>query len=379
MGLQPTASKTSLLLQCGYPFDPKREIVKEEDPGDPARYGSAFHALMAYVVMGGPFSGTRWEKRVASEARKWGVRADELAPHVQAARKVLVKWLHGRNPFGVTFHKPGQVTVEQSRAWDVYGGTSRDAHLDEESHTYDLNATEMGGTSDYESNSWPGHPLILDYKTGSAAPDRWAHPERVSQLRTLAVMSPSSTPRAEPILAILHADRRGLPVIYADRCSAKTLTQHREALRKAFDRIGDGSLRPGPECPTCPAASVCPARNADILQQAATVVSASLTAVPRGSLATAKDVGKLYSLIRRLEPLIKKGRDEIRAWVRDHGAGAAEDDQGRSLVLQEQAFETLSKSSIVAALGKVKGEKEIERLRKLGALRESSREVLKAE
>ena len=46
MRLQPSASRTELLLACPRPFGLDAE-VEADAPGEPARYGSAFHQVIA--------------------------------------------------------------------------------------------------------------------------------------------------------------------------------------------------------------------------------------------------------------------------------------------------------------------------------------------
>ena len=46
------------------------------------------------------------------------------------------------------------------------------------------------------------------------------------------------------------------------------------------------------------------------------------------------------------------------------------------LTIEEQNYETLSKKSVLAALGRIKGEKELNRLRKNGAITMTKREMM---
>ena len=48
MGIQPTASRTDLLLECQYAFGKDVEVY--DPPGEPARYGSAFHFVLADLL-----------------------------------------------------------------------------------------------------------------------------------------------------------------------------------------------------------------------------------------------------------------------------------------------------------------------------------------
>ena len=59
MGIQPTASRTDLLLECQYAFGKDVEVY--DPPGEPARYGSAFHFVLADLLTG-------WSLEVAGAA-----------------------------------------------------------------------------------------------------------------------------------------------------------------------------------------------------------------------------------------------------------------------------------------------------------------------
>lgn len=84
--------------------------------------------------------------------------------------------------------------------------------------------------------------------------------------------------------------------------------------------------------------------------------------------------GALYDLIKRFDVLAAAGREEIRRMIK---AGACiETADGRALALRTQIFETLSKKGVLEALGPVAGARELDRLRKKGIIRESTREQI---
>jgi len=134
----------------------------------------------------------------------------------------------------------------------------------------------------------------------------------------------------------------------------------------------------------------CPAHAADLLSEstAALVHSANTLAVepisPTAtyvSLAEAPSsasievrAGALYELLKRFRALEKVGSEEIKRLVR--GGAIIETRDGSVLALREQKYETLSKKSVLEALGKVAGERELARLRKKGAVVEATREML---
>ncbi|MDE2022238.1 MAG: PD-(D/E)XK nuclease family protein [Patescibacteria group bacterium] len=370
MGLQPSASKTALLLSCTRPFGPEIEI-EADPPSVPMRYGSAFHEVLAAALRVYPkaFPAARYAKAVDAAAARYDVRgaAAELAGHVRGSLKVLSNWLD-REKLAVE-------EVETSYAI-VPGGAVRRIAPPDESHVYDIREGELPGTVDLIARG-NKRAVILDHKTGSHDPG-FARPSQLAQMRTLGLV------RGDALVevGILHADRQGLPNIYVEPFEEREA--HAAALAAAMARIGDGSLRPGPHCGRCPARHDCPARSADILSEgtAALVDAANVlldepatpTALaPRGSVSLEARAAALYTLLKRFRALDKAGSAEIKRLVR---AGALVEVEGGVLELRAESYETLSKASIVRALGKVEGEKLIEKLRARGVVETATREKM---
>ena len=98
MGIQPSASRTALLLACPRPFD--EEVEEGPDlPGEPARYGSAFHAVLAECLRGKhkmPFEKSAgYAREIDKAVAAYDVKAatHELAGHVKSSAGVLRNWL----------------------------------------------------------------------------------------------------------------------------------------------------------------------------------------------------------------------------------------------------------------------------------------------
>ena len=158
----------------------------------------------------------------------------------------------------------------------------------------------------------------------------------------------------------------GSDSIYLDPISPKDLAKHHAALRFAMSRVGDGNLRPGQWCKYCPARSNCPANYGEMVT-ATTKSVAALAKVNLGSLSETVDRGVFTHTWRNLEKMAKIARDLIKEEVR---AGAVyEEPGGGVLKLVQKKRENISLTSIREALGKKAGEEEIERLRKLGAIK----------
>lgn len=368
MGLQPSASRTALLLECSYPFG---DVEIEPHPSrEPARYGSAWHQIMA-ACLRRPLSASAYAKAVDAAAKRYDVAscAEELAGHVKSSLKVLQNWL--------VREKLEVVEVETAYAIDP-NGKSRPIEPHDDEHRYDCRSFEVPSTVDLIARH-ARRQVILDHKTGHD--EGFAKPAAVPQMRTLGLIDKTTE------VAIFHADRQGLPIVYSSEVEGAR--DHRAALSRALSRVGDGSMRPGPWCGRCPASDVCPARSAEILGDAtAALVRASivladepidpkLAPVPANAVNSVEDrAAALHELFKKLRPIMKAGHNEIVALVK---AGRVVETREGALVLQTQTYETLSKKSVLEALGKAAGEREIERLRKKGAVRETTREMLVSE
>lgn len=389
MGLQPSASRTALLLACPRPFDPGLEA----DPdlaGEPARYGSAFHAIAASCLRTGgrgtkkaPLETTpAYAKAVDAAAAEYDVKAatHELAGHVKSSVKVLRNWLAREKLEVAEVEKAYAIWPRANGTW-----TTRAIPPHDDEHRYASAPGEVPGTVDLIAvTSNRTRAVVIDHKTGGED-HGFAVPASIPQMQTLGLAAPGV---AE--VGIFHADRRGLPIMYAEPYEPRDQHDHAVELFKALARIGSGFLRPGPQCKRCPTRLSCPAHAADLLSEgtAALVERANSLAVepvgPSGILIPHEGeapleirAGALYELLKRFRALEKAGSEEIKRLVK---AGAViETREGNVLAIQTQNYETLSKKSVLEALGKVAGEKELARLRKKGAIREATREMLVGE
>lgn len=381
MGLQPSASKTDLLLQCARPWDSEVEINREP-PRYEARYGSAFHLGMAQRASGF----TPSDEAYASYLYKYDCPDGEvetlaLKAHVEESWDLLEKWLAGENPWETKFVIEG---VEKSLAYDPAARTDRPCRFEEEGHHYDLEQGEIGLTYDILFRGVINNVEVwgvLDHKTGKW--EDYSTPSRIAQLRTLALATDAE------IVAVLDSVPGGFPAIYAelwDSHSSHLREDHRKALIRAMSRMGDGSMRPGPECKFCPARGDCPARGVEILTNAAALVdvaSAQLVKPPPQGLTLSEQVemaGRLHLFLAEFDRLAKLGRAELRATVEEAlklGVECIRPD-GKTVKFVNKTSERLSKKSILLALGAEKGEELLEYLRKVGALEEKTVPELRA-
>lgn len=392
MGLQPSASRTALLLACPRPFDPALEAPPDL-PGEPARYGSAFHLLIASCLRSPKKKllerSDRYAREVDRAVKQYDVRAarDELAGHVKSSVKVLRNWLD-REKLGIT-------EIENAHAIRPYPNgtwTTRAIRAHDENHRYIIEADQVAGTVDLVVVSADRtRAVVIDHKTGGGD-ETFAQPAAIPQMRTLGIIAanPLGATRPHVEVGIFHADRRGLPMLYAEPYERSAQKSHASALHKALARVGTGFLRPGPHCARCPARLTCPAHAADLLAESTaalvhsantlavepispTAVYASLAVAPSGSASIEVRASALYDLLKKFRVLEKAGSDEIKRLVK---AGAVIETREGVLAIRAQTYETLSKKSVLDALGKVAGERELARLRKKGVIHEAAREML---
>lgn len=388
MGVQPSASRTELLLACPRPFEDDTK-ADDDSPGEAARYGSAFHQVIAACLRSGS-KGKKPLERTAAYVKEVERAADtfdvkdaqaELAGHVKGSVKVLRNWLEREKLQVAEIEVAYAVRPQAGGTWTVRGIPPFDGD-----HRYKVDADEVPCTVDLIARSANRRRVVvIDHKTGAwGEPGEFALPVRIPQMRTLGLVPQG---KVETELGIFHADRLGLPAMYADPYERPEQKRHVAALRAALDRIGHGFLRPGDQCERCKARTTCPAKAAELLGEGAAVLVESTNKLavepvdPQGILLPPEDgltveqrAGAIYDLLKRFRKIEKAASEEIKRLVRD--GAVIETREGKVLGIQTQRFETVSKKSILAAFGKIKGEKELRRLRAAGALNESTREML---
>jgi hypothetical protein len=367
MGLQLTASKVEDLLHCARPF---AEGV-EKDPDEPSeaqRYGSAFHTCMqARAETHAKGADIPLEDfAIAAIGEKYGVEIDPA--HVVAAWAALGGFLRGANEWGVPFRiasveRPLATTIRYYRKGRI-SVTSRPCGFDPETHTYDLRSGEFGGTYDLLLESPSGLKVVLDFKTGDWG--TFHSPAELPQLLTLALQT-----GAEGV-AVLHTPREAPPIMYTATLDPEALPTFARRLRAARKRIGDGSLTPGEHCSRCHARSSCPSQDGLLLVRATSLVRAANATLEGPTVS----LGAMHMMLGEFDRLARRAREQLRERVR--AGEIIQRPDGKILVMREKTVEGLSKSSVIAALGKVKGEAELTRLRKSGCITSSTRDEMHA-
>ncbi len=351
MGLQVTASKTGLLLECVRPFASDTPI-EETDASEAMRYGSAFHEVLEHTA----------QADTGVIAAKWGSDIDpkELKEHAGRTMRFLADWIAGDNVFGETFTILGKETHRATRVppADAGGAATRICEFDAETHTYDLRPGEFGGTDDITVAN-TARKVVIDYKTGDWG--EFHKPEKLPQMLTLAIQTTADH------VGILHSPRAGVPVMFIGDTPYQVLAAHAKRLRGAMRRIGNGTLRPHAGCARCPALEGCPAQDGALLKQANALIKVAVT---KDEMARPVNKGEFHMFLQALDKLSKRAKEVLREDIRAGEVIVRPD--GLVLALRSKTRENLSKSTIVAALGKQRGERLIEGLRKKGCTSESS-------
>jgi hypothetical protein len=315
--------------------------------------------------------------------------AEEVSAHVCRSYEVLSAWLKANK------YDKGKRYVEKSLALSLVAGDNfylraRDIELQAEDHTYvGLNgAEEIGGTGDLivvpHLETRP--ILVCDHKTGLSGD--FSAPEKMPQLIVLGVAACGRYGRSKFLPAVFHSPKDGLPTLFVGpEVAVSDVYFVLEELAKQLSRIGDGSMRPGPECKYCPARHQCPAKTGDLLADASSLVEKAtlvgselvLVANTNGTLTREEKIGRLHLLFARFHDLEDRAKDEMKRALREEPGLEPIRPDGKRLVLKTRNVERLSKSSILSAYGKVEGARKLDELRKDGALVTAEETMLWAE
>lgn len=394
MGLQKSGSNTALLLQCPFPFAEDLELPEREPDGEAARYGLAYHEIMSLVVPNA-IAGRTWGYKkgeagyiVGDYLKKQGLPITlgaDLNDHISVSVRMLVSWLKGDNVYSFNFLKRVEkVSVETSRAVALDLEQWRPIALPDREHHYaDVGGAEIPMTLDLvlegrfkSGGTWA---LVVDYKTGRLGD--WSEPRRVPQMRAggLAVSADRT------FLAVLDANRAGVPAVYTDEATTSGKRTFRKRLRVATAMVESGFLRTGPQCRWCPARPVCPAQSADLVKEGHAIVKAldgKLEGLSRrDDLSPAEKVGVLHQFFRMSHKLEEPIRKQMAAFVEeaDKTGDVVVCPDGKVLGFDEREVErTPGKETYEKILGKVEAARRLESLRKEGLMTMKKERQLRA-
>ncbi len=403
--IQPSMSKAGALIACQWPFN--NPLVPSVQQNEAMRWGSAAHAVWESALRGGisPKIAVGVVPRIAKE---FDFPEQELHDNTSQAYTELLRWLDGGNYWKAKLlpAPKSAVLVEQAIAFDVIAGTARIAENVDEHHVYPgIAPTEHPGTLDFAIRlSAYGKRLpdrlrksifVLDHKTGMTVDP----PRESAQLRSLALTLCTLWKAERAIVALLHAPRDGIPMVIADELTPKDLADHHDQLRGAFNRIGDGSLRPNPGCSWCPGITVCPAYGASLatladslgppgeplVEEAKKKVkegNGGLVPRPRLDLTTPEGVGTAHMILQMMRACDEQLSDRIKQWLHEPDPSGQERfgvrPDGKLTVLKVIERENLSLASIKRNLPLAEAAKIEKLLRDKGCVEKLPREELRA-
>lgn len=369
--VEPTASKTDRFIGCPFPWG---QLASDNEVGEPARFGSAFHAGMEAAGK---------KQRVPLVLKKacaqFDVSYNAVKERVERAIPVLKRWLAGENPWQIDFRK-WELSYEDAFAYNIAERTARrcspptpDGHVYEDRQPGEIPGTvDLFGFGSWQATSEQTHlkklrlpllnaVLILDHKSGFDI----GSPMESGQLFTLALAACTAFGVDRAFIGYLHAPAGFDPTIYADDLGRTQLDEHANALAEAQARRGQGFIRPGSYCKWCQTFSICPKNEGALIEL-------------RGSreLTTADSVGKAHERLqafrKRFAELEAIADAHIRRWIRENGDAVRPSD-GRDVGFVERPYTNLSQESIKRALGPIKGGKLIDKLRKMGVIESGTR------
>jgi hypothetical protein len=364
--LRPSMSRTDSLLQCSWPFGKEVAIGEVTER---MRYGSAWHYAASCLL---PFPKKKVD--VSKVAADYDVDELELRDHLKIGLEQLVAWLRADNQWGIDFVKRGQARFETAVAYRPITKTARTCLPPTlEGHIYkgiDA-ALEFPGATDLvidqiqSSSKTAPDLLVIDHKTGEDCD----LPLESGQLKSLVLASSVRIKAKRPAGAIFHTPR-GIEggYIYADDFEKSLLKKHASDLKDAWQRIGDGSLKPGWHCSGCPAQTVCPAHTSALVE---------LRPKSETEIMTPEKLGLIHQTLANWNAFSRKVSAEIiKPYVRQHGAIPRPD--GKIVSMKEVEVENVSKRNVVDVEGAAKAEKVFVEWRKKGYLKKTSREDMRA-
>ena len=340
--VQASMSKTDLLLLCQYWASPFVTRPKNEGPEKYIlRFGSAFHKT-AEIYLNGKYP------NIKVIAKKYDVEAKRL-------RHFFLRWKeYIDNIFATRFTDNVVRFVETKIAYDPYRDTVRFLKSKKERDYSERTPDEVPGTGDLvlapENEDWF---VVFDWKTGSSDYNATLN----GQLASLALGMSRHLKRYKAIVIILRIDEDFMEP-YEAFLDLTALENHRKKLRAVWSeaRSPNPPMRWGTHCGKlyCPLIETCPT------QQDPMSLGDEMHALDREKLAYL--FGKFQAARKMLDAVDERFKREIEM------NGPFQLENGKWAVLQDQTRETLSKASIVRALGAVDGMNLIEQLDERGCV-----------
>lgn len=354
-------------------WQPPREVSESGNAlsdTEGANYGSGIHEVLAARIVSPPK-----KLKIVDVAAKWGITESDdvkaFRAHAEEAVESFIGWMTKKNPWGVDLTRHAKIRTEMAVAYNVEKNTTRLIPTPTaDTHEYrGLEIGELPGTADVvfdevdKKAKAAGAPdlILIDHKSG----DGWNMPVENDQLWSLTNANAVRIGAKNAAMGIFHTPVENVSTMFIDEIDREQMRDFRAQLKAAWRRIGDGSMRPGPHCAFCQAATVCPTQQSAIVQ-----VETSMAMTP-------ERVGEMAQKLAIFKKSAEKIDDEIKAWIKQFGLPGS--DKSRAVPLPsgkwlrtkptKQAAWQITTKQVIEVLGAEAAEKLFEALRKAGYLK----------
>lgn len=343
-----SASKTDNLFYCQYWASPAVTLPPEpEVQDDIPRFGSAFHKCCENHLLGLPVF-------IKAIGKEFDVDPVRLKDYYHRWRKVFTDFLIQRG------WQDRVKIVEKKITYDPFQDKMRFLESEGGRDYSKRKPMEFPGTADLVLEPTYNEPFVVfDWKSGQSTYDA----AKNGQLKSLALGFSRHFKQYEARVFIIRIDDEFIEPSEAF-VGPETLNRHRMLLRKNLLLAMDSNppLRMGYYCKYCPALEVCPAHQQPL-------------ALADIDLVDHEHVANMYDRIIAGEELLKKKRNKIRQFVESNGPVGL--NNGKNLEIKEYNEETISKSSIIRALGGVEGNELLAKLRAMGVVESKTTQQLR--
>lgn len=373
---QPSMSHTDDLLGCGYPFG-RTWPVKDDEY---STAGKVNHKAFEHRV-----------RRFFDLPRSTDTSPTEAVVRAEAAFRVFKAWYRrwtDHEDAGRNYKLKVTAEVETSYAFNVRTKAGRRCKSpDDKTHEYpDRGPSEIPGTLDlllvaYYPHGGVAKIAIIDFKSGINVSGT---PEFSGQLTVQALAVGAYLDETEITLGFLHAPADGVPVMLTHETTLPELQERVPVLRQALKMAGRDFIRPWQPkyggtswCSRCPAWDECPASARSALVDASEALSrkiiprnqALVSGIAGGKIVSRERLGEIIRLRSAMHKVSEQLGPMIQADIEANGSALHGDTEWTVI---EVTQERLSKGTLERGLGKIAAMREIDRLRDIGGLEETT-------
>ena len=240
--MRPTASHLTRAHECAYPYT--LEKLPEQETGDAARFGTAFHGCMDLGLKRRASSLDVFD--LAPICAEHGLNQEEMITVDVMVSALLPKLRYSDN-----------TASEVAFAYNPQTGKARILKTTGPRDYSQATPDEFTGTADM-AGSFGKQGAVMDWKTGQR---RFVTPcAKNGQMRFLALCTALVYDCDEVDASLAFVDEDGMVLLDPARFDAFDLAEIRDELA-ALDKVlrsGTAEPNPGQHCRFCPASCVCP-------------------------------------------------------------------------------------------------------------------------